>query len=192
MTNDPIADDPIADDAGRDLGRRFAAGDEDALRDVFRAYAGPMFTTALHLLGDRELAADAVQDAFTRAWRAADTFDPQRDLKPWLYTITRRAAVDVHRRRRSSGHVSLDELDSPPSVAGPALDRTWEAWEVREAIEQLPADEHAVMRLTYFDDLSYPEIAERLGVPVGTVKSRAFRAHRRLRALLGHLVEVAG
>ena len=179
-------------DAARDLGERFSRGDEDALREVVQLYRGPMFTTALHLLGDRDLAADAVQEAFTRAWRASSTFEPSRDLKPWLYTITRRAAVDVHRRRRTGRDVPLDELSDPPSTVGPALERTWEAWEVREALEQLPADEHEVMRLAYFDGFSYPEIAERLGVPVGTVKSRSFRAHRRLQGLLGHLLEVAG
>jgi RNA polymerase sigma-70 factor, ECF subfamily len=182
----------VTHDATMDLGERFAHGDESALREVVRLYSGPMFTTALHILGDRDLAADAVQDAFVRAWRAASTFDAGRDLKPWLYTITRRAAVDVHRRRRGAHDIGLDDLAAPPAVAGPALENTWEAWEVREALEQLPADEHEVMRLTYFDGATYPEIAETLGVPVGTVKSRAFRAHRRLRDLLGHLTEVAG
>ena len=183
---------PLTNDAATDLRHRFAAGDESALQDMVREFGGPMFTTALHILGDRELAADAVQDAFTRAWRAAPTFDPTRELKPWLYSITRRSAVDVHRRRRTGTQIGLDELAAPPAVAGPSLERTWEAWEVREALEHLPEDEREVMRLTYFNGLSYPEIANHLGVAVGTVKSRSFRAHRRLRALLRHLTEEAG
>ena len=72
-----------------------------------------------------------------------------------------------------------------------AFERTWEAFEVRAALDQLPSDEREVVRLAHFEGLTHSEIADRLDVPVGTVKSRSFRAHRRLAGLLAHLVEGA-
>ena len=68
-----------------------------------------------------------------------------------------------------------------------SLEATWEAWQVRLALEQLPDDERQVVRLSWFDGLAHPEIADKLGVPVGTVKSRSYRAHRRLADLLAHV-----
>jgi RNA polymerase sigma-70 factor, ECF subfamily len=173
-----------------ELAERFASGDDGALREVYDLYAAPMFATALHLLGDREQAADAVQQAFLQAWRSAGRFDPTRELKPWLYAIVRRAAIDTYRRTRRLPVPGLDESTPAPDDL-PGLEEAWAAWEVREAVETLPDVERDVMRLTYFDGLTYPEIADKLGVAVGTVKSRAFRAHRRLEALLRHVVEEA-
>jgi RNA polymerase sigma-70 factor (ECF subfamily) len=176
------------------LGERFRRGDESALAEMYREYAGPMFATALSLLGDRELAADAVQQAFVQAWRAAARFDPGRALPPWLYAITRRTAVDVYRRnRRSPAHVPLDETwASAPELAvdGPSLDATWRVWEVRRALERLTPEERAVLELAYFDGYTQSETATTLGVPLGTVKSRTARAQRRLAELLGHLRDV--
>lgn len=176
------------------LGERFRRGDETALAEMYREYAGPMFATALSLLGDRELAADAVQQAFVQAWRAADRFDPDRALPPWLYAITRRTAVDVYRRnRRSAAHVPLDETwaSSPElAVEGPSLDATWRVWEVRRALDRLTPEERKVLELAYFDGYTQTETATALGVPLGTVKSRTARAQRRLADLLGHLRDV--
>jgi RNA polymerase sigma-70 factor (ECF subfamily) len=149
-----------------------------------------MFAVAMSVLGDRELAADCVQQAFVKAWRASASFDPERELRPWLATITRRVAIDLYRRelaRRSEPHADVDATVIPL-----AFERTWEAFEVRAALDQLPDDEREVVRLSHFEGLAHSEIAEKLGVPVGTVKSRSHRAHRRLASLLGHLVESAG
>ena len=71
-----------------------------------------------------------------------------------------------------------------------SLEATWEAWQVRLALDQLPAEERQVVRLSWFDGLAHPEIADRLGVPVGTVKSRSHRAHRRLAELFAHVRDV--
>src|SRR5262245_37356595 len=78
------------DSTADELGRRLAAGDAEALREVYASYGGPMFTAALHhLAGDRRLAEEAVQAAMVKAWRAASTFDTSRPLAPWLYAIVR-------------------------------------------------------------------------------------------------------
>jgi RNA polymerase sigma-70 factor, ECF subfamily len=174
------------DDA--DLGARFAAGDEAAVRAVYARYAGPILTVAMGTLGRRELADEVVQTTMLKAWRAAASFDPARDLAPWLYAIARRAAIDVYRReKRSAG---LDELtDDQVAVVPLSFERTWEAWEVRSALDELPDDEREVVRLAHFLGLTQSQIAERLDVPLGTVKSRSSRAHRRLASLLAHVVK---
>lgn len=171
------------------LEARFQRGDRTAMPELYRRYSGPMFATALALLGDRELAADAVQQAFVRAWQAANGFDPGRELRPWLYAITRRAAVDVHRReRRGREHLAPHgPTGSEPTVDGPSLDRSWRAWQVHLALDRLPPDESRVLWLAYFGGYSQREIGSALGLAVGTVKSRTARAQRHLTELLRHL-----
>jgi RNA polymerase sigma-70 factor, ECF subfamily len=170
-----------------DLPLRYAAGDADALAALYARYAGPMLTAALHLLGrDRRLAEEAVQVAMVKAWRATSTYDPTRPLAPWLFSILRRCAIDIWRKERRH---RLPPLDSPAGESaastGDGVESAASAWAVREALGTLTADEHAVMRFSHFEGLTHIEIAERLDVPVGTVKSRAARAYRRLRAELG-------
>ncbi|HET6988312.1 MAG TPA: sigma-70 family RNA polymerase sigma factor [Kribbella sp.] len=170
------------------LGERFRVGDGSALPEVYVRYSGPMFATALNLLGNREHAADAVQRAFVQAWRAADRFDPARELKPWLYAITRRAAVDIYRReRRTQEQLILDEVVEAAVAEPPSFVAIWQTWQVRDALARLRPADRQVLRLAYYDGLTQTEIAERLRVPLGTVKSRTSRAQRRLAKLLAHL-----
>ena len=172
------------------LGRRLAAGDTEALRDVYARYGGPMLTAALHHLdGDRRLAEEAVQAAMLKAWRSASTFDTTRPVAPWLYAIVRHCAIDLRRHEQRHQRVSLDSVDRERTTGeNDAFESAATAWTVRAALERLSAKEYAVMRLTYFEGLKQTEIAERLGVPVGTVKTRAARAHHRLRIVLGSRV----
>lgn len=175
------------DDA--ELASRFVAGDEGAVRDLYARYAGPILTVALRVLGSRALADEAVQMTMLKAWRAASSFDTSRDLAPWLYAIARRVAIDIYRREKRPGETA-QLTDDTASVLPVSFERTWEAWEVREALAKLPVDEREVVRLSHLVGLTHPEIAARLGVPVGTVKSRSARAHRRLAADLRHVVRV--
>jgi RNA polymerase sigma-70 factor (ECF subfamily) len=179
------------DGPDHDLAARFAAGDEGAVRAVYARFAGPILTVALGTLGKRDLADEVVQTTMLKAWRAAATFDPSRELAPWLYAIARRAAIDVYRREARAG--TPEELsDDQAAVVPLSFERTWEAWEVRTAVDQLPPDEREVVRLAHFLGMTQSEIAERLGVPLGTVKSRSSRAHKRLASLLAHVVGVTG
>jgi RNA polymerase sigma factor (sigma-70 family) len=169
---------------------RFRTGDPDAVTAVYREYGGLVYAVAHRVLGDRTLAEDATQQAFVQAWRAAESFDPGRDLGPWLATIARRAAIDVHRRQARRPTTTLDEISpAHPSVVTlpPSAERAYDVWEVRQAIDALPPDEQEVVRLQHLEGLSHQEIAERVGVPLGTVKSRTHRAHRRLAGRLGYL-----
>jgi RNA polymerase sigma-70 factor (ECF subfamily) len=169
----------------RELARRFPSGDEDVVRAVYARYGRAVHTVAVSIVRDPGTAADVVQATFLNAWRSAARFDPDRELGPWLYAIARRQAIDAYRKARrveTADPDTLDVIELPPS-----LERTWEAWEVRLALEKLPPDEREVVRLSFLVGLTHPEIAERLGVPVGTVKSRAHRAHRRLAGYLAHV-----
>jgi RNA polymerase sigma-70 factor (ECF subfamily) len=173
---------------------RFRAGDPDAVRAVFREFGGLVLAVAMRTLGSRQLAEEAVQETFVKAWRAAASYDPARDLGPWLATIARRTAIDVHRREARRTASNVDDVSADPSLVDlpPDVDRAYDVWSVRQAVDELPPDEREVVRLQHLEQLSQTEVAERLGVPVGTVKSRSFRAHRRLAARLGHLREGGG
>ncbi|WP_214105344.1 RNA polymerase sigma factor [Acrocarpospora catenulata] len=167
------------------LGERFRNGSEDALAEMYRRYSTSLFSLALHLLDDRDMAAETVQLSFVRAWQAAKVFDVGRELLPWLYSITRRTAVDIWRREaRHHGGLTLGE-NLP--MEEPSLDSAWQAWQVRQALDRLPVDERDVVRLAYFEDLTQREIAARLKIPLGTVYSRTARAKRRLAVLLAHV-----
>ncbi len=172
----------------------FSAGDPDAIRAVYRSYGKLVFAVAHRVLGDRGLAEEATQETFVRAWRATESFDPDRELGPWLATIARRVAIDVFRREARRPRQALDELSAtdPAIVSLPeSAERAYETWEVRQAIDELPVEEQAVVRMQHLDGLTHAEIAERLGAPLGTVKSRSFRAHQRLARRLGHLREAS-
>jgi RNA polymerase sigma-70 factor (ECF subfamily) len=169
---------------------QFAAGDEDAVRTVYRAYGRLVFAVAYKVLGDRDLAEEATQQAFLQAWRAAARFEPSRDLGPWLATIARRAAIDIYRRESRHAHRALEDADpGDPSLISmpPSVDQVYDVWQVRQALNELSPDEANLVRLQHLEGLTHKQIAERLNIPVGTVKSRSFRAHRRLAGLLGHL-----
>ncbi|MFP3915532.1 MAG: RNA polymerase sigma factor [Actinomycetota bacterium] len=169
----------------RRLMERFRRGDHDAVRDLYGAYGRPVFAIALRSLGDRMLAEEVVQQTFVNAWRAAARFDPERDPGPWLYAIARRAAVDVYRRERRHRENRREETDM--AVLPPSFEGLWELWEVRSAVEDLPADERQIIEATFYRQLTHSEAAEELGIPLGTVKSRSHRAFRRLAGFLDHM-----
>jgi RNA polymerase sigma factor (sigma-70 family) len=165
----------------------FANGEPDAVRAVYKEYGKLVYAVAYRALGDRSLAEEATQETFVRAWRGAASYDPSRELGPWLATIARRCAIDVYRRagRRAAEPLGDDNpglVELPPSV-----ERAYEVWEVRRALAQLPPEDAELVRLQHLEGLTQSEVAHRTGLPLGTVKSRTFRAHRRLAGLLGHL-----
>nr|WP_257789884.1 sigma-70 family RNA polymerase sigma factor [Streptomyces sp. 3211] len=180
---------PTKPDLSRTLASRFQQGDANAITEMYRLYSGPMFVTALSLVADRELAGEAVQQAFVQAWRASSTFDVSRELQPWLYAITRRTAIDAYRRsRRYAGMVPFEAVsETNIALEPPSIEAIWQAWQVRRALDQLPRDEHEVLRLAYYKGMAQSEISNHLNIPLGTVKSRTGRAQRRMRRLLAHL-----
>jgi len=179
---------PVASDAR--LSARFRDGDPDAVRAAYSAYGRLVYAVAYSVLAERGLAEEATQQTFVKAWRSAASVDPARDLGPWLATIARRVAIDIYRREthRAANPLEAVPADHPALVSLPvAVEDAYEIWEVRRAVSHLPGEEREVVRAQHFEGLTHEQIAARLGIPVGTVKSRSFRAHRRLASELGHL-----
>ena len=168
-----------------ELAAQFAAGDSEAVRVVYQRYGGLVYSIAHQVLGDAGLAQDAAQQTFVQAWRAADGFDPTRALGPWLATIARRAAIDLFRReRRHREHRDLDVADPGLMVLPPSAEQISDVLEIRQALQRLTEPERELIRLQHYGQFSHTEIARQLAVPIGTVKSRSYRAHRRLAGLL--------
>lgn len=170
------------------LMRRFREGDPDAVRDLYELYGRAVFAIATRALRDRGLAEEAVQLTFLQAWRAASRFEGDRDPRPWLYTITRRVCVDLYRRERR--HVTSVGDDEPEVVVLPvSFESLWETWQVRLALDELSDPEREVLAATHYLGLTQQEAARKLDIPIGTVKSRMHRAHRKLAGLLTHVRE---
>jgi RNA polymerase sigma-70 factor (ECF subfamily) len=170
------------------LVRRFRAGQPEALAMVYQRYWRAVWTVALGVLGDRAMADDAVQETFVRAWQASSRFDPAKPFGPWLFTIARRSAIDLHRsemRPTRGGHGPETDV----VVELPGLDLAWQRWEVGRALSALTEEEREVMQLAHYRGMTHSQIAARLALPIGTVKSRSHRAHRRLAVLLRHLLD---
>jgi RNA polymerase sigma-70 factor (ECF subfamily) len=163
---------------------RTADGDRGAFEVLYRRYARPVFGLALRRLGDRGRAEDAVQETFASVWRAARSYRPERGPgAPWLYAVARNAITD-RGRARTEPPVEVPEESS--SEAGPPerAEAAWTAWRVHRALEELSTNERTVIELAYWSGLSQSEIAEYLGIPLGTVKTRTRAALARLADLL--------
>jgi RNA polymerase sigma factor (sigma-70 family) len=167
----------------REVLERFRRGEESAVKAVYERYSGPVFAISMNILRDHALAADATQQSFIKAWQASETFDPERSFAPWIYAIARRTAIDLYRKQSRS--LVSDDVDT--TTRPPSLDAIWEVFEVRTALDRLPDEEREILRLNHFVGLTHVEIADHLGIPVGTVKSRSHRAHKKLLGLLEHL-----
>lgn len=166
----------------------FKSGSEDAVREVVRRYSGAITTVARSMVGSPELVVEVVQQTFVKAWRAAASFDESRELTPWLYSIARRTAIDVLRREgRQPVRADGEPTDGSDATFPMSFERTWEIYEVRQAVDALPEEECVVIRLSFFNGLTHEQIAELLDVPIGTVKSRSSRGRKNLAVALGHL-----
>ena len=157
------------------------------MRDVISLYGGAVHTVVRSYVAQPQLAAEAAQLTFVRAWSSSSNCDPERQLAPWLYCIARRTAIDVLRAERTPTEdpTNVDVADLAHDAT--SFDGTWEKFEVRRALDELPVAERDGVRLAHFVGLTHAQIAERLDVPGGTVKSRMSRAQRRLACALRHL-----
>lgn len=165
---------------------RFRAGDEAAVREMVERHGGAVATVARSIVGgSHDDVAEVVQQTFVKAWRAAASLEAGRAIQPWLYSIARRTAIDLLRReRRPTTGDHAPERNA--AVESMTFERTVEIYEVRQALDGLPSEEREVMKLSHLLGMTHTEIAEQLGVPVGTVTSRTGRAKRRLAVALSH------
>lgn len=173
-----------------ELARLLRDGDEAAVRTLYERFGGLVFAVAHRILHDRQRAEDVTQHVFLQAWRNAEHFEAGRDFAPWLATIARRAAIDALRKEQRRPASALDRADPSDEALvtqPPSAEQVEAVWGVRTAIDSLEPDEREIVRLQHLEGHTHSEIAERLGVAVGTVKSRSHRAHRRLATRLAHL-----
>lgn len=216
-TSPPTVRDAVRDDDRDDgaLVRRVAGGDETAFMSLYDRHAGLVFGTAVRFLRDREAAAEVVQDVFLAIWQRAGQFDPRSgSAVGWFVGIARNRSIDRLRadaRRPSpaygrpgdagAGAGAPPWLDAVDGAAGrlggsrdgdPAaeLDRAWTRALVRTTLAEVTPDERRVVVMAYDQGLSQSEIADRLGVPIGTVKSRTRRALARLRLRLADVPDL--
>ncbi len=162
------------------------SGDMAAFESLFRQYQRLVFKNAYLITGSREEAEDVLQEVFVSVWRARQTFNPQKGkLTTWLHRITVNKCVERQRKKKVT-QVSLEGLDLPMTqVSDDVLVSRQEYDRLIKAMNSLDTKHRAVLVLRYFNDLSYEEIAQTVGIPLGTVKSRMNQALKLLRGQMG-------
>jgi RNA polymerase sigma-70 factor (ECF subfamily) len=163
-----------------------ARSEESALAELYDRHGRTAYGLALRVVRDPALAEDAVQEAFLAVWRTASRFVPERGkASTWIFTLVHRRAVDTVRREQRRRAESLDRA-AEPAVEGVEED----AWlrlqreRVQSALRRLPDAQREALELAYYGGFSQTELAERLGQPLGTIKSRMFTGLSRMRELL--------
>ena len=169
--------------------------DEAALAALYERYAGLVYTLALRIVGDRDLAGEVLQDVFLRCWEHAQTFQSHRGhVAGWLLGIARNRAIDLLRSRQHQARLrERERLPAPGAREEPAQTDVGEDIALREtvsaALEALPAAQRQAIELAYYGGLTQAEIAQRLGEPLGTIKTRIRDGMERLRRLLRPVME---
>jgi RNA polymerase sigma-70 factor (ECF subfamily) len=185
----PAPDDPRGDD--RQLVAAAQAGDRQALDALLRRHYDRIHAVCRRIAGSSRDADDAAQEAMISIVRGLPRFDGRAQFSTWIYRIATNAALDeLRRRRRRPGLAVVDDEGHPPEIVDPLAERTVEAsvdrLSIDAALAALPEDFRVAVVLRDVGDLDYAEIAEALGVPVGTVKSRIARGRSQLAAALGN------
>jgi RNA polymerase sigma-70 factor (ECF subfamily) len=175
-----------------ELHRRLGSGDRAAFEDLYRRYAPPAYALALRVTGQDALAQEVVHDSFLALWRAPEAYDAARGpFRTFFLSLVHHRAVDAVRReerlRRRAERASNLEPRTGEDVADEIVEDAYlveRRREIREALQTLPPDQRRVVELAYFGGYTQARIAEELGIPVGTVKTRTLAAMRKLRRAL--------
>jgi RNA polymerase sigma-70 factor (ECF subfamily) len=168
---------------------RIVDRDERAVEALYARYSGPLYSLAYQVTGADRFAQEVVQETFIAVWKDATRFDPTRgSLAPWLFSLARHKAIDLVRREANIRKRTAD-VDMELEVASDDVDN--EVWQnvrrdrVRAAIAQLSEPQRTALELAFFAGLTHVEVAERLGIPLGTAKTRIRTALLKLRDALG-------
>ena len=171
-----------------------ARGHESALAELYDRLGRAAYGLAYRILRDEALAEDAVQEAFLGLWRGAGSFIPERaKASTWILTLVHRRAVDLVRREQRRRAEPIE--DAPEPAVGSAEEAAWlrlDRERVQDALAQLPDQQREAIELAYYGGYTQSELAERLGQPLGTIKSRMFSGLTRLRELLDEGTERTG
>jgi RNA polymerase sigma-70 factor, ECF subfamily len=165
----------------------------ESLRTLYERYSDELYGFVYQALGDRGATDEVVQDVFTSVWRHADSYDRRRgSFRTWVYRIARNAIID--RRRRSSvrpGLAAFGEDDmGETGVLDESIEQVALRWQVSAALARLTPDHREVVRLAHYEGMTMREIADTKGLPIGTIKSRAWYAMRSLRLALEEMEAV--
>jgi RNA polymerase sigma-70 factor, ECF subfamily len=190
MESDEGRDPAGGPDPDVELVRAVARGDRTALATLYDRYSPVMFALALRIVRERREAEDLLHDVFLEVWRTAKDYDPDRGrVRTWLTIRMRSRALDLQKSARVSRNVGDDSVLERVAADSNIADSPDRA-RVRGALAALPAEQRQVLELGYFEGLSCSEIAEKIGTPIGTVKSRVAAALGKLRQSLGPPAEV--
>jgi RNA polymerase sigma-70 factor (ECF subfamily) len=155
------------------LGRVADHRDPEAFSELYTRYARAVYSLVARTLRDRDASEDVMQEAFTAVWRAARSYKPERgSAVAWMFTIARNAAVDAARARRPVAFGDPPESPDPGPAPDVEVAAGLDAFRVHAAVDGLPEREREVISLAYFQGLSQSEVADRLELPLGTVKTR--------------------
>ncbi len=166
--------------------QQISNGDRDAFQALYQRYANAVYSMALRITRDPHMAEEVVQDVFMKIWNKHHLYDAKRGrFGTWLLSITRFAAIDRLRYENRRFQATGEELEGPTSEEVRAAQVDHDLWErgqhLRMLLDHLPPEQRQVVELAYFGGLTHRELAERLGVPLGTVKSRLRLALAKLR-----------
>lgn len=174
----------VADADERRIAELLRCGDEGAIALVEARFGRVLGGFLREALPDRSTAEEVMQQVLVEIWRRGPDYDAERaGLLTWMMTITRSRAIDERRRRRPEpvDPAAIDDGDAAPSAE---LDQMLERWRLAELLDRIPPEEAIALRLRFYEELAQPEISARLGVPLGTVKTRMVRGLARLRGLI--------
>lgn len=190
----------LTTEQARELVRRFKQGDKSAFAELVQAYRKPLYYTILKIVGNETDAEDLTTETFIKAYENIDKYDEQYAFSTWLFKIGNNLAIDfLRKKKRSAPTVSLSDRVSTSDEDSPTYEEVlkeqardtseqvhyrMEAEYVRKIMEQMPEDLRQILELKYVHELTHQEIAEKLGIPIGTVKGRLARARKLLFKLL--------
>ena len=177
---------------GAEIIEAVAAGDPDALRELYRTYSSELFVFIVRRLGDRQLAEETLQDVMLAAWRGARSFRADASVRTWLYAIAHRRVLTAMRKLPEQRVAfELEFLESDATGPEDWVEFRRRATVVHGAVSELPQHQRLVVELIYLHGLTGPEVARVLGVAIGTVKSRHNRALNALKPLLEELSDAS-
>ncbi|MCU1307548.1 MAG: sigma-24, subfamily [Acidobacteriaceae bacterium] len=165
---------------------RIRAGDEDAMAQVYDRHSQIVYSVALRVLGDTGAAEDVMQEIFMQLWRNPQTFDANRgSLGAWLAVIARHRSIDQLRKRKPETDLE-DVIVSVDANLESETDKNVSLAKVRGLLGSMPADQRKTLELAFFEGLTHSEVAEKLGEPLGTVKTRIRTGLMAMRKALGN------